>query len=154
MTPSSPRAPAPLETVRAFVNTLDVEDSVDSLATPADLTVWLLGSALVGPASEPMKSSTARAREGPEASPLRDAVRRLGAIGVLAVLVMMAYFSEGRVRVVLDLAAYGAGAFGAGEPGHEVQGHVDASADAGAGDQIPVVDEPCGDVGDDGGVDL
>jgi Putative stress-induced transcription regulator len=35
--------------VRAFVNTLDVEDSVDSLATPADLTVWLLGSALVGP---------------------------------------------------------------------------------------------------------
>jgi predicted RNA-binding Zn ribbon-like protein len=69
MTASSPRAPAPLETVRAFVNTLDVEDSVDSLATPADLTVWLLGSALVGPGVRATDADLARALS------LREALR-------------------------------------------------------------------------------
>lgn len=34
-------APEGLETVRAFVNTRDVESAVDALATPADLAQWL-----------------------------------------------------------------------------------------------------------------
>jgi hypothetical protein len=36
-----PAAPEPLETVRALVNTLDVEDGVEALATPAELAAWL-----------------------------------------------------------------------------------------------------------------
>jgi len=34
------------------------------------------------------------------------------------------------------------GALGAGEPDDQVQRHVDAGADAGAGDHVAVVDEP------------
>ena len=51
------------------------------------------------------------------------------------------------MRVVLDAAAYLAGAFGAREPGDQVEGHVDAGGDAGAGDEVAVVDEPGRDVG-------
>lgn len=36
-----PAAPEPLETVRALVNTFDVEDGTEALATPADLQAWL-----------------------------------------------------------------------------------------------------------------
>ena len=61
MTPSSPRAPAPLETVRAFVNTLDIEDASTSLATPADLADWLLRAALVGPGVRATDADLARA---------------------------------------------------------------------------------------------
>ena len=39
-------APEPLETVRAFVNTRDVEADVDALETPADLARWLHGVGL------------------------------------------------------------------------------------------------------------
>ena len=40
--PDSPiAAPGPLEGVRSFVNTLDVEDGVDALATLEDLRSWL-----------------------------------------------------------------------------------------------------------------
>jgi predicted RNA-binding Zn ribbon-like protein len=35
------RAPAPLETVRAFVNTRDLELSLEALVTPRDLQRWL-----------------------------------------------------------------------------------------------------------------
>jgi predicted RNA-binding Zn ribbon-like protein len=41
-----PPAPAPLETVRAFVNTRDVESGVDALVTPTDLAQWLHGAGL------------------------------------------------------------------------------------------------------------
>ena len=42
--PDSPiAAPGPLERVRSFVNTLDVEDGVDALATLEDLRSWLIG---------------------------------------------------------------------------------------------------------------
>lgn len=34
-------APAHLELVREFVNTLDVEDDIDTLATPAEALTWL-----------------------------------------------------------------------------------------------------------------
>lgn len=36
-----PAAPEPLETVRALVNTFDIEDGTEALATPADLQAWL-----------------------------------------------------------------------------------------------------------------
>jgi predicted RNA-binding Zn ribbon-like protein len=39
-------APEGLETVRAFVNTRDVESDVDALASPADLAQWLPGIGL------------------------------------------------------------------------------------------------------------
>lgn len=38
---TAPAAPGPLETVRGLVNTIDLEDGVEALATPADLTAWL-----------------------------------------------------------------------------------------------------------------
>ena len=41
MSDSSIAAPGPLERVRSFVNTLDVEDGVDSLAAVEDLQTWL-----------------------------------------------------------------------------------------------------------------
>jgi predicted RNA-binding Zn ribbon-like protein len=41
-------APAPLERVRGFVNTLDVEDGVDTLATVEDLRSWLGSQAVPG----------------------------------------------------------------------------------------------------------
>ena len=34
-------APGPLETVRAFVNTLDIDEGTDELRTPAELSNWL-----------------------------------------------------------------------------------------------------------------
>ena len=49
--------------------------------------------------------------------------------------------SDGRQRVVLDLASDLSSARDAGQAGHEVEGHVDAGADAGAGDEVAVVDE-------------
>lgn len=59
--------------------------------------------------------------------------------------------SDGGHGVVLDLASDFSGAVGAGEAGDEVEGHVDARADAGAGDDVAVVDEAGPDVGDDRG---
>jgi len=44
--PAIQPAPARLETVRAFVNTRDVESDVDALATPADLAHWLHAASL------------------------------------------------------------------------------------------------------------
>ena len=41
-------APAQLEVVREFVNTLDVEDGVDGLATPAAALTWLAAHGLTG----------------------------------------------------------------------------------------------------------
>jgi predicted RNA-binding Zn ribbon-like protein len=41
-------APGALETVRSFVNTLDVEDPADRLRTPAELAAWLAEHGLAG----------------------------------------------------------------------------------------------------------
>jgi hypothetical protein len=48
--------------------------------------------------------------------------------------------------VVLDASAYFVGAFDAGQASHEVERHVDTGADAGAGDDVAVVDEAGVDV--------
>lgn len=46
--PTDQTAPAELELVRAFVNTLDVEDSADALSSPADAVAWLAAHGLDG----------------------------------------------------------------------------------------------------------
>jgi predicted RNA-binding Zn ribbon-like protein len=43
------RAPGELETVRAFVNTLDIEEATDDFATPEGLSRWLAGRGLAAP---------------------------------------------------------------------------------------------------------
>jgi predicted RNA-binding Zn ribbon-like protein len=41
-------APGPLETVRTFVNTLDLDDGIELLGTPAELVAWLGAHGLAG----------------------------------------------------------------------------------------------------------
>ena len=74
--------------------------------------------------------------------------RRRGVCWMVCWLVMASSLSDRGLGVVLDGAADLAGPVDAGEAGDEVQRHVDAGADAGAGDDVPVVDEPGVDVGD------
>ncbi|HWC26715.1 MAG TPA: CGNR zinc finger domain-containing protein [Solirubrobacteraceae bacterium] len=50
-------APGPLETVRAFVNTRDVDDDIELLASPGDLVGWLAEQDLLG--GEPDVRATA-----------------------------------------------------------------------------------------------
>lgn len=70
-TPSH-RQPAPggLETIRAFVNTLDVEDAEDDLATPDALVAWLAEHGLM----EPQAATRADLRR---AVALREAFREI-----------------------------------------------------------------------------
>jgi predicted RNA-binding Zn ribbon-like protein len=63
-------APGELELVRAFVNTLEVEDGSDALARPADLLAWLKAHGL------PQGSSAGR-EELDRARRLREAFRSL-----------------------------------------------------------------------------
>jgi predicted RNA-binding Zn ribbon-like protein len=57
-------APGALETVRAFVNTLDIDDGIEQLARPADLGRWLAehdllgGAASVRPTGEDLRHAT------------------------------------------------------------------------------------------------
>src|SRR4051812_36889910 len=46
--PTDQTAPVPLELVRAFINTLDVEDSLDALADRAEAYEWLAAHGLDG----------------------------------------------------------------------------------------------------------
>jgi len=69
--PPRPEAPGKLETVRAFVNTLDVENATDALGTPAGLGAWLAERGLLAPQVRP----TAQDRD--EAVGLREALRAL-----------------------------------------------------------------------------
>ncbi len=64
-------APGALETVRAFVNTLDVDDEIEELAAPADLARWLAAHDLLGGAS----SVRATAADLRNAVDLREALR-------------------------------------------------------------------------------
>jgi predicted RNA-binding Zn ribbon-like protein len=64
-------APGALETVRAFVNTLDVDDAIEELARPADLAGWLAAHDLLGGAG----SVRATADDLRRAIELREALR-------------------------------------------------------------------------------
>lgn len=67
------RAPAPgaLETVRAFVNTVDLESGSDELASPEALVAWLAERGLVDP------SASVTAAELGQAIRVREALRAL-----------------------------------------------------------------------------
>jgi predicted RNA-binding Zn ribbon-like protein len=58
-------APGDLELVRDFVNTLDIDDRIDELATPAALAVWLRGRGLLrgGSATKADLTNARRLRE-------------------------------------------------------------------------------------------
>lgn len=64
------RAPGELELVRAFVNTLDVEDAADELANPGALTGWLSAHGL-------LRGGTATRADLTNARRLREALRVL-----------------------------------------------------------------------------
>ena len=67
-------APGPLETVRAFVNTLDVDDDIELLATPASLVSWLDEHGLLA-ADEDAGSVRAGPADLRRAIELREALR-------------------------------------------------------------------------------
>ena len=69
----STAAPGELETVRGFVNTLDVEDGIDALADPAALARWLRDRSLLDAAATVSVGDVGRAVALREA--LREALR-------------------------------------------------------------------------------
>ena len=70
---ASPQAaPGDLEVIRAFVNTLDVEDGVDEVAAPEALAAWLAARGLLGDGEErATRADVSRAAE------LREALREV-----------------------------------------------------------------------------
>ena len=64
-------APAPLETVRAFVNTLDIDDGIEQLSAPDELAAWLAEHDLLGGADS-VRATPAELRRSVE---LREALR-------------------------------------------------------------------------------
>lgn len=64
-------APGDLELVRAFVNTLDIEDGVDELADPSALERWFRAQGLLRGGSRPGEEELVAARR------LREAIRTL-----------------------------------------------------------------------------
>jgi predicted RNA-binding Zn ribbon-like protein len=65
-------APGALETVRSFVNTLDVEEGTDALADPAAARAWFATQGLLGDDASAARASAAGARRAIE---LRQALR-------------------------------------------------------------------------------
>ena len=65
-------APGPLETVRAFVNTRDVDDDIEELDTPRSLVAWLDGHGLLGERAAGVRAGPADLRRAVE---LREALR-------------------------------------------------------------------------------
>src|SRR5580700_10563335 len=57
------QAPGRLRTVQAFVNTLDIEESTDELASTAALTTWLTGAGLLDSAESESESESESATE-------------------------------------------------------------------------------------------
>ena len=62
-------APGDLELVRAFVNTLDVEERTDDFATPSSMAAWLAGNDLLRPGDTLSEADRERAVE------LRESLR-------------------------------------------------------------------------------
>lgn len=65
-------APGPLETVRAFVNTLDIDDAIELLSTPQELVGWLAEHELLDGGKRTARASAADLRRARE---LREALR-------------------------------------------------------------------------------
>jgi predicted RNA-binding Zn ribbon-like protein len=69
--PTDQTAPAELELVREFVNTLDIEDATDALATPAGAQGWLAAHALADAQGTLMEEDRCRLVD------VREALREL-----------------------------------------------------------------------------
>jgi predicted RNA-binding Zn ribbon-like protein len=65
-------APGALETVRSFVNTLDVEDGSDALSDPGGASAWFAAQGLLGDGAAGVRASAADVRRATE---LRAALR-------------------------------------------------------------------------------
>ena len=65
-------APGSLETVRAFVNTLDIDDGIELLQTPDQLAAWLAEHGLEGDGGADLRPTSADLRRAIE---LREALR-------------------------------------------------------------------------------
>ena len=65
-------APGPLETVRAFVNTRDIDDDIEQLATPPSLVAWLDQHELLAEDAASVRAGPADLRRAIE---LREALR-------------------------------------------------------------------------------
>lgn len=68
-------APGTLETVRAFVNTLDIDDGIELLTGPAELAAWLADAGLANGESAREMRATAAAADVRRAIELREALR-------------------------------------------------------------------------------
>jgi predicted RNA-binding Zn ribbon-like protein len=66
-------APGSLETVRSFVNTLDIDDGIEQLGTPGELAAWLAEHGLAGDDDAPAPRATAADLR--RAIELREALR-------------------------------------------------------------------------------
>ena len=69
------QAPGRLRTVQAFVNTLDIEQSTDELASTAALTTWLTGAGLLDPAESERESARESESDLRLALDLRESLR-------------------------------------------------------------------------------
>ena len=114
-----PPAPAPLDLVEAFVNTLDLEDGSDELATTSDLRLWLSNRRLIRRSQSVTERDLERAirlrealRQGVLANNRKEAVsgRRMQELNGLArdVCLVVTFDGDGSVR--LDPSANGAAA--------------------------------------------
>ena len=65
-------APGTLETVRAFVNTLDIDDGIERLTGPAELARWLGEHGLADRGAKDLRATAADVRRAIE---LREALR-------------------------------------------------------------------------------
>ncbi|HSL97229.1 MAG TPA: CGNR zinc finger domain-containing protein [Candidatus Deferrimicrobiaceae bacterium] len=105
------RSPAPggLELVRAFINSLDIEDGTDDLGTPASAVAWLRGSGLAthGIVSEADRRRLVEVREAlrellaarEAGEPAAAAQRRLGRAARQSPLTV-AFNRDGRAELV------------------------------------------------------
>jgi predicted RNA-binding Zn ribbon-like protein len=106
--PTDQTAPAELELVREFVNTLDIEDATDALATPAGARGWLSAHSLAD-ADEPVTEEDRR-----RLVDVREALRDLllaNNLGEAPPAEAIAVLNEqsAEAAVVLRFGAHGAG---------------------------------------------
>jgi len=101
----SGRAPGHLETLRSFINTLDIEQGTDAIASPAGLRQWLTEAHLAPAGVRVLATDVAAARD------LREALRAAAAANhagtslpddVLAVLNRVADRADLAVRITPD----------------------------------------------------
>ena len=62
MAQQSKEAPGDLAQVRAFVNTLDLDEGLDDLKSPGELAAWLAARGLLEPGAQVSAADLRRAR--------------------------------------------------------------------------------------------